>query len=591
MPAAQRNRLGRYDLLGELGRGAMGVVYKALDPQLDRTVAIKALRPDLGLAPELHGELTRRFYQEAVAAGRLNHPNIVAIHDVLELDGFPYIVLEYVEGQTLARLLAAEGPFPHRRAVQMALQVCAALDYAHARGIVHRDIKPANILVAGGDQVKVSDFGIAHIAGSQLTQTGAMLGSPAYMSPEQIRGRTVDGRSDLFSLGVVLYQALTGAEAFPGENPTTVLYRILEEEPVPIPERNPSVPAVLGPVMQRVLAKDPDQRYPTARDFADALRQALGPEEATAFTRKHATVVLGRPLGWRRNGLAAIGAASLLVAAAGGAVFWHRASEPPQRGSAQSLPAAGAAGPTMAPSAASGVVPPRGGEPTPDEASDPPQGPHTRAAGAEAQERAPLPARGGRRQAAKAPGGGRTGRPAPLRPPVATAARGSIRVATNPAVDVYLDGEPKGRAGAEPFLIAGVPAGQRLVVLRLGGAEQRFLRAVAGGETLSLTYYFPAGPREGGEERPRAPAAAARGEAWGCLSVNALPFGGIYVDGAYVGEAPKACLRVAAGERRIHFEANGQRSPDRIVHMTDQHTAEHPLTIGFDFRARRYLER
>src|SRR5262245_48891367 len=211
---SQVTRIGRYEIQAELGQGAMGVVYRAHDPQLGRTVALKTLRRDLGLPPEQYADLKRRFYQEATAAGRLNHPNLVAVHDVVELDGIPYMVMEYVEGQTLARLIKAEGPLSPERAVSLIVQVCRALQYAHVRGVVHRDIKPGNILVDESGQAKVSDFGIARISGSDVTHTGALLGTPAYMSPEQLDGRVVDGRSDLFSLTVALYEAVTGINPF-----------------------------------------------------------------------------------------------------------------------------------------------------------------------------------------------------------------------------------------------------------------------------------------------------------------------------------------------------------------------------------------
>ncbi len=592
-PEAGRDRIGRYEILAELGRGAMGIVFKARDPQLDRMVAIKALRCDPGLAPELHADLRRRLSQEALAAGRLNHPNIVGIYDVLEVDEVPYIVMEYVEGQTLAHVLAAEAPLDPQRAANVALQVCAALEYAHGRGIVHRDIKPANLLVAGGEQVKVSDFGIARIAGSKLTQTGTMLGSPAYMSPEQVRGREVDGRSDLFALGVVLYEALTGAEPFPGENPTTVLYRILHEDPVPIRELSPSVSSALDAVIQRALAKEPQQRYVTARAFAEALREAQEQPAGRVPTSRQATVVLERASRPSRVRLAAIGAACLLGATIAGAAFWNGRSAsgtpPPQQ---SRLPEGGPPRIVASQDAAATALSSDAGGPPARESGLPEE--RRSASGRRAsQERAPSRSHGNGGELPSNPGG--TGSKAPVprspQPPWRPGARvGSIRVTTDPAVEVYLDGEFQGRAGGEPFAIEGVPQGERVVSLRLGALEERFPRAVQEGQTLSLTYYFPANSREAAGEKPRATQAAPRSEAWGCLSINALPFGSVYVDGAYASEAPKACLRVAAGERRIQFEANGERSPERTLRVAEQHTAQNPLTIGYDFRARRYLE-
>src|SRR5215831_10130496 len=200
MTHALPDRIGRYAILAELGRGAMGVVYKASDPQLGRLVAIKTVRRDLGLPLEEDAELRRRVHQEATAAGRLTHPNIVAVHDVIELDGIPYIVMEYVEGQTLADRIAAGGALPPPEAVRLLIDVCNGLEYAHDHGGIHRDIKPSNILVTASGPAKLSDFGIARVAGSRLTRTGAFLGTPAYMAPEQLRGHTPDRRSDIFAL-------------------------------------------------------------------------------------------------------------------------------------------------------------------------------------------------------------------------------------------------------------------------------------------------------------------------------------------------------------------------------------------------------
>lgn len=448
-------QIGRYEILAELGRGAMGVVYKARDPQLDRIVAIKTLRLDLG--PELQADLRRRFYQEAMAAGRMNHPAIVAVHDVLVVDETPYIVMEFVEGQTLAHLIAAEGPLAPQRAADLVLQVCGALEFAHARGVVHRDIKPANILVAGGRQVKVSDFGIARIAGSKLTRTGDMIGSPSYMSPEQVRGGEMDGRSDLFSLGVVLYEALSGADPFSGETPSTVLYKIVHVDPLPLQERNIAVSPALDAFLRRALAKEPEQRYPAAWAFADALRQALEPVgHAGAATWTERTMVLPAGPEPARRRAAAIGAGCLLIAAVGGVVLWNRS---PEKG--KPTPETG---PRAATEALRPVAPPPA-------------------------ERAPR-----RREAAgsqrPSPSIARVPPAAPLAPK-REAARGSIRIATNPSVEIFVDGRFIGRAERSPFVIDGVALGRRAVALRLGPVEQQFQGTVLEDQPFSLTYYFP----------------------------------------------------------------------------------------------------
>jgi eukaryotic-like serine/threonine-protein kinase len=311
-------RIGRYEIQAPLGRGAMGSVYKARDPHLDRVVAIKMVRTDLGCPPEHLAEYKRRFYQEAMAAGRLSHPNIVAVHDVMEVDRTPYIVMEYVESDTLADVIRARGALSDTQAVDLVLQVCRALEYAHAHGIVHRDIKPANILVSKRGQVKVSDFGIARIDGQDLTQSQVRLGTPAYMSPEQIRGQLVDGRSDLFSLGAVLYEALTGEKPFRRTDTATLFESILNDTPPLLHERNPLLQQGLSAVVARALAKDREQRFLDARMFADALSQLIPVPRHDGAAALHHSQRPARPLRLARHRLTRVGAACVLLAVAGG---------------------------------------------------------------------------------------------------------------------------------------------------------------------------------------------------------------------------------------------------------------------------------
>jgi eukaryotic-like serine/threonine-protein kinase len=278
-PGAQRSTerapvyYGRYELLSELGRGTSGVVYKAFDPKLDRLVALKILRPELTSLEESGVGLKQRFHQEAVAAGRLTHPAIVAVHDVGEADGRPFMVMEYIEGGTLADLLLGGQPLPLADAVEIVLQVCAALDYAHRHGVVHRDIKPRNILVGPG-VTKVTDFGTARILGASHTQTGTMMGTPAYISPEMVKGQAADPRSDLFSLGVVLYEAVTGVNPFNAADLAAVLYRIVNIDAPSVRHHKAELPPALDRVLRHALAKEPESRFATATDFAGALREA-----------------------------------------------------------------------------------------------------------------------------------------------------------------------------------------------------------------------------------------------------------------------------------------------------------------------------
>jgi serine/threonine protein kinase len=267
-------RFGRYEIVGELGRGAMGVVYKARDPQIDRLVALKTviLR---GQDPEAEEEFRKRFLNEAKAAGRLHHPGIVTIFDVGEDpdNHDPYIVLEYVAGEALNRILAREKKLPVARALQLADEIATALDYAHTQGVTHRDIKPGNILITQDDHAKIADFGIAKLNLAHFTLPGKVLGTPAYMAPEQLSGEGADGRSDLFSLGVILYAMVTGHSPFQGNSATTVCFKVANREPVPASVLDLNLPRELDAVIARAMAKDPDERYQCGADFAADLRE------------------------------------------------------------------------------------------------------------------------------------------------------------------------------------------------------------------------------------------------------------------------------------------------------------------------------
>ncbi len=263
--------LGRYEILGELGRGAMGIVYKAKDPLIDREVAIKTI--DLQSLPaDKKKEYEARFYQEAKAAGRLSHPNIVTIYDLGETHGTAYIAMEMLEGKELQHLLDDEKHLSVDEALNIAIQIAAGLAFAHEHGIVHRDIKPSNIMVLKGLRVKIADFGIAQIPSSLLlTQTGMVVGSPLYMSPEQIKQGKPDARSDIFSLGVLLYQMLTWQLPFKGDNAHTVMYQIVQEEPPKPSSLNDDVTEKLDAIVAKCLAKNPDDRYQDANELGKEL--------------------------------------------------------------------------------------------------------------------------------------------------------------------------------------------------------------------------------------------------------------------------------------------------------------------------------
>ncbi|MCH7755034.1 protein kinase [candidate division KSB1 bacterium] len=270
-------RIGRYIIEKEIARGTMGRVYKAWDPKLDRTVVIKQMAFDFsGSSPEFN-DLKNRLYREARAAGRLNHPNIVTIYDVDEEHGFCFIVMEYLDGEDLRVRLERQGKIKLNSALNIFGQICDALDYAHRNGIVHRDIKPSNILITKNDHVKVADFGIAKLPQlGTLTQTGNVLGTPFYMSPEQIEDRHLDGRSDIFSAGVVLYEMLTGVRPFDGDSIPSLVYKIIHKIPNPPSMENGDLSDGIDRIIERALTKDPKKRFATAKEFFEAFEKFQG---------------------------------------------------------------------------------------------------------------------------------------------------------------------------------------------------------------------------------------------------------------------------------------------------------------------------
>jgi serine/threonine-protein kinase len=264
--------IGRYEVLEELGQGAMGTVYRAKDPAMDRVVALKTIRSEI-LSGQQGGEFRERFYREARAAGALAHPGIVPVFDVGEHDGMPFLVMEFIKGRTLADAARSGERLPLERVCEIGQQIAEALGYAHQKGVVHRDIKAANILLTSRDSYgierpKITDFGVAKLASVQITTTGQMLGTPAFMPPEQFSGGPIDGRTDLFSLGVILYWMCTGEYPFPGENLMTISYKVMHTEPVPPRKLNPAVSESLDGVILKCLAKNPAERYQTGEELA-----------------------------------------------------------------------------------------------------------------------------------------------------------------------------------------------------------------------------------------------------------------------------------------------------------------------------------
>src|SRR6201984_3295451 len=266
--------IGRYRIEALLGTGAMGEVYRAHDPAIDRLVAIKVVRPEL-VAGSGGAQLLERFRREAPAAGRRLHPNIVAIWDFGDDNGTPFLVMELVEGQSLDQVIKSSGPLAQDRSVAIITQMLSALGFAHASGIVHRDIKPSNIMVLPGDRVKVADFGIARLEASEFTIVGDLLGTPAYMAPEQFAGAPVDKRTDLFAAGVILFEMLTGVKPVRGNSITEIISFMETRGPEDIRALNPAVPDSLKCVITKSLAFESAQRYAEAGEFSKAISEAV----------------------------------------------------------------------------------------------------------------------------------------------------------------------------------------------------------------------------------------------------------------------------------------------------------------------------
>jgi len=268
-------QFGRYKILELIGKGGMGTVYKGLDPVLDRLVALKTIRLDFAVSAQEASELKERLLREAKAAGKLSHPNIVTIYDVGEQEGVQYIAMEYLSGYTLEGFINKKKELNYRIAAKIIMQVCATLNYAHRRGIVHRDIKPANIMLLEDFVVKVMDFGIARWEASSLTQSNVTLGTPHYISPEQLQGKPADKRSDIFSLGVVIYELLGGQKPFKGESISSLMYDILSHDPPLLSTLNEKIPLVFDRIASKALAKNPEERYQEAEEIEKTLREFI----------------------------------------------------------------------------------------------------------------------------------------------------------------------------------------------------------------------------------------------------------------------------------------------------------------------------
>jgi tRNA A-37 threonylcarbamoyl transferase component Bud32 len=331
-------RIGKYTIVEEIGRGAMGIVYKGVDPLIDRTVAIKTIRFDMYSQPEQRVEAQKRFLREAKSAGNIAHPNIVTIYDMGEDNGVFYIAMEYVDGPSLETILAARKKWTFAETIRLVVEIAEGLDSTHKKGIIHRDIKPGNILIDKEGRPHIVDFGIARIPMSNLTQTSAVMGTPYYMAPEQVAARKIDHRVDIFALGAIFYEMLTLEKPFSGENLTTVIYKIMNESPHPLREFQADVPPGLEPIIQKVLAKDPDARYQSCRDFindllhyAEANGMIIGDRfRARALRETQKMSKVGTPAGGltRRPIPLIVGAMAVVVVLALGTIVLTRKSGP-----------------------------------------------------------------------------------------------------------------------------------------------------------------------------------------------------------------------------------------------------------------------
>jgi len=282
--------IGRYEIMNKLGQGSMGVVYLGRDPYINRNVSIKVSRPAADVGGEKANRYRERFFVEAQSAGRLMHPNIVAIYDAGMHKDFCYITMEYIDGPPLEKFCRKDKLLPVSKVIEVLIAACKALDYAHRKGVIHRDIKPSNIMFAKAGGIKITDFGVARIKSEQTISKG-IVGSPSYMSPEQVKEAPVEDKSDIFSLGCVMYEMLTGQKAFSGDNYFSIMYKIINEDPLPMHEIRPKIPKIMARIAGKALAKDPNRRYQSCMDFAYDLSVALRGIKGNQKSEKAANIV------------------------------------------------------------------------------------------------------------------------------------------------------------------------------------------------------------------------------------------------------------------------------------------------------------
>jgi Protein kinase domain/PEGA domain len=573
-------KLGRYEIIEELGRGAMGIIYKAKDPVIGRYVAVKTIRlgdfTDSAHVAELHSRLMR----EAQSAGVLSHPNIITVFDVGEEAGLAYIAMELVEGATLEHLIESGQALDEAAIVSIARQTADALGFAHQKGIVHRDIKPANIMLTQDGRVKVADFGIAKMGSTKMTQTGMLLGSPSYMAPEHFLGQPLDGRSDIFALGIVLYELITGQPPFAAENLGTLSYKIVHEDPAPPSKLKLGMNPNLNLLIVKALARDPSLRFQTAEEMCAAL-DALNVPRAGAKTERIEpllvqTVAVPLPIKKpRRVGVWLLVVFLLLTGATAGVAIlypnqfkhaYYRAMEEVQpwidrarqAASGQQPETPAPAAETPAPAAESTALPP--GLPaagiseteeakpavTPDESAQAPLA-------VTAEPAPPLASEG----SVVEPPPNSTVSPAPLLPKVIAspsnppAGSGVIQVASSPSgAEIVFDGQ-QNSAWTTPFTFQNVSKGRHtLEVRKAGHVPERRVVVLQGDESQRVS--------------------VALAMASGLLRVSTAPGGAsIYVDGELRREVTPASLKIPVGARRILLRKEGYQDVEQVVKIED----------------------
>ncbi|MSO23809.1 MAG: PEGA domain-containing protein [Acidobacteria bacterium] len=529
-------KLGRYEIIEELGRGAMGVIYKARDPVIGRYVAVKTIRlgdfTDSAHVAELHSRLMR----EAQSAGVLSHPNIITVFDVGEEAGLAYFAMELVEGVTLEHIIEGEPRLDESNIVAIARQTADALGFAHQRGIVHRDIKPANIMLTQDGRVKVADFGIAKVGSSKMTQTGMLLGSPSYMAPEHFLGQPLDGRSDIFALGIVLYELITGQPPFTAENLGTLSYKIVHEDPLPPVKLKPGMNPRLNVLVLRALARDPAARFQTAEEMCAALDALDVPRTGTKTERIDPplvqTVAVAVPV--KRRGRMGVWLLVLLLlltgATAGVAIIYPEQFKQTFHLAMEKL------------------------QPWIDRVKETASG----------QRPEPLPATGSEDAPSSLTTRPRTAisKVTPASANAAVTEPGIIQVTSNPSGAEIIFDDQQNSSWKTPYSFQNVSKGRHTLEVRKAGfVIERRVVVLLGNESQRVGLVLTL--------------------AAGMLKVSTVPEGAsIYVDGELKREVTPASLKISAGSRRILLRKEGYQDVEQVIEIDDNSvtTLNQPLT-------------